>query len=328
MISRNSNPRLDNIIISNNHSNMGGGLAVYQSEPILENITISENETSNSGGGVYIQNSSPQFNNTLISDNSATNYGGAIWIHENSRPIFNRTTLAYNTAFQGNAIVMSDSANPVIINSIIWGSASNPNDVFSYTESGFDPNFITFLYSDYQLGADGVLGESVTVNWLEGNLSADPLFNFPSTVYDYSLQTASPCIDAGINTFVLDGETIVDLQPDQYNGSNPDMGCFENMGTVGINHKGFVPTDFKLSQNFPNPFNPTTTIHYDLPKQSYVNVTIYDLLGQRVKTLIEQNQDAGYKSVQWDATNISSGMYFYQIRVGEYVQTRRMILLK
>ncbi len=85
---------------------------------------------------------------------------------------------------------------------------------------------------------------------------------------------------------------------------------------------------YKLDQNCPNPFNPITTIQYELPQRSDVQVTIYDLLGRDVTTLVSETQDAGYKSIQWDATNVSSGMYFYQIKAGEYIVTRKMLLLK
>ncbi len=94
--------------------------------------------------------------------------------------------------------------------------------------------------------------------------------------------------------------------------------------------------DFYLADNYPNPFNPITTIQYELPQRSDVQITIYDLLGRVVTILVSETQDAGYKSVQWDATNVSSGMYFYQIRVydpdvigaGEFVETRKMVVLK
>jgi len=88
------------------------------------------------------------------------------------------------------------------------------------------------------------------------------------------------------------------------------------------------PTVFAVHQNYPNPFNPVTTIDYDLSEQSHVTITIYDLLGRQIKTLVNQIQDAGYRSILWDATNIPSGMYFYQIKAGEFVQTKKMILLK
>jgi flagellar hook assembly protein FlgD len=91
--------------------------------------------------------------------------------------------------------------------------------------------------------------------------------------------------------------------------------------------------NYQLINNYPNPFNPTTTLRYDLPEQGHVRITIYDKLGREVKTLINQTQDAGYKSVIWDATNdygkpVSAGIYLYQIQAGEFVNTKKMVLLK
>ena len=94
-----------------------------------------------------------------------------------------------------------------------------------------------------------------------------------------------------------------------------------------------MPTEYAIHQNYPNPFNPVTTLRYDLPENALVNITIYDMLGREVKTLINQTQDAGYKSIIWDATNdygkpVSAGIYLYQIQAGEYMLTKKMVLLK
>ncbi len=94
-----------------------------------------------------------------------------------------------------------------------------------------------------------------------------------------------------------------------------------------------IPDVFALHQNYPNPFNPVTTLRYDLPENGLVNIIIYDLLGREVKSLINQTQDAGFKSVIWNATNdfgkpVSAGVYLYQIQAGEFVQTKKMVLLK
>ena len=91
--------------------------------------------------------------------------------------------------------------------------------------------------------------------------------------------------------------------------------------------------EFTLSQNYPNPFNPTTILKYDLPEDAMVNITIYDMMGRRIKTLVNGPKSAGYKSVNWDATNdygrpVSAGIYLYQIHVGEFTQIKKMILLK
>jgi len=94
-----------------------------------------------------------------------------------------------------------------------------------------------------------------------------------------------------------------------------------------------LPFTQKLYNAYPNPFNPITTLRYDLPENSLVTITIYDMLGRQVKTLMDQTQEAGYRSVIWDATNdygkpVSAGIYLYQIQAGEFMQTKKMVLLK
>ena len=95
----------------------------------------------------------------------------------------------------------------------------------------------------------------------------------------------------------------------------------------------YTPTDYFLSQNFPNPFNPMTTVRYELPEDSFVDVTVYDMLGNAVNNLVNTYQSSGYKSIQWDATNnqgepVSAGVYLYSIEAGDFRQTKKMILLK
>jgi len=94
-----------------------------------------------------------------------------------------------------------------------------------------------------------------------------------------------------------------------------------------------TPKVFALHQNYPNPFNPITTIQYDLPDQSQVEIIIFDIMGREVKILVNQKQDFGFKSVVWDATNnlgqpVSAGMYLYRISAGDFHQVKKMILLK
>ena len=85
---------------------------------------------------------------------------------------------------------------------------------------------------------------------------------------------------------------------------------------------------FKLYDNYPNPFNPTTNINYELPITNYVDLSIYNLLGQKVATLISQKQEAGYHSIEWDASNLSAGTYFIKLDAGEFTQIRKAVLLK
>jgi len=94
-----------------------------------------------------------------------------------------------------------------------------------------------------------------------------------------------------------------------------------------------IPTVFSLDQNYPNPFNPSTTINYALPKESNVKITVYNILGQPVRTLVNERQAASYQSIVWDGKNdkgmtVSSGTYIYIITAGDFVQTKKMNLLK
>jgi len=83
-----------------------------------------------------------------------------------------------------------------------------------------------------------------------------------------------------------------------------------------------------LMQNYPNPFNPSTNISYSLPRSSFVTISVYNILGQKVKTLINKNESAGNYTVNFDASRLSSGVYFYSLKAGNYIQTKKMILMK
>jgi hypothetical protein len=89
-----------------------------------------------------------------------------------------------------------------------------------------------------------------------------------------------------------------------------------------------VPLTYVVFQNYPNPFNPSTTITYALPKDSRVSLTIYDVLGRAVATLVNEEQTPGFKSAEWNATGFSSGVYYYKLQAGDFVQTKRLLLLK
>jgi Leucine-rich repeat (LRR) protein len=94
-----------------------------------------------------------------------------------------------------------------------------------------------------------------------------------------------------------------------------------------------IPIAYNLYNAYPNPFNPVTTLRYDLPEDALVNITIYDMMGRLVNNLVSSTQNAGYKSIQWNATNnigkpVSAGLYLYTIEAGKFRQTKKMVLLK
>ena len=115
-------------------------------------------------------------------------------------------------------------------------------------------------------------------------------------------------------------------------GSNYNTPNTFIIGTLSTEEE-LIPNKFALHQNFPNPFNPTTAIRYDLPKEEYVNIVIFDVIGRNIRSLVNQKKNAGYHSIQWDAKNdlgepVSAGMYIYIIHAGEHRSVKKMVLLK
>jgi hypothetical protein len=96
---------------------------------------------------------------------------------------------------------------------------------------------------------------------------------------------------------------------------------------------GVLPREFSLSQSYPNPFNPVCNIDYALPSDCDVKLTVYNILGQKVRVLVDEHQSAGYKSVEWDGKDdqsrqLTTGIYFYRLQAEDFVQSKKMVLIK
>ncbi len=98
---------------------------------------------------------------------------------------------------------------------------------------------------------------------------------------------------------------------------------------TGINDQAFsLPNDFKLEQNYPNPFNPTTTIRYSIPKESFVTIKVYDVIGKEITSLVNERKSTGNYSINFNASNLPSGIYFYRMQAGNFVSTKKLVLLR
>ena len=113
-------------------------------------------------------------------------------------------------------------------------------------------------------------------------------------------------------------------------GTLPDMGAYEYQFLVGIeeNLSSLVPDAYSLLQNYPNPFNPTTTIKYSIPQFNFVTLKVYDVLGNKIASFVNEEKTAGNYTVEFNAANLSSGVYFYRLQAGLFVETKKMLLLK
>jgi hypothetical protein len=110
------------------------------------------------------------------------------------------------------------------------------------------------------------------------------------------------------------------MSPGIYRTVNPVTDLQDNASVI--------PEDFKLSQNYPNPFNPSTTISWQMPVGSWQTLKVYDLLGREVATLIDEYRPAGSYKVEFDGSDLASGTYFYRLQAGDYIETKKLILLK
>jgi flagellar hook assembly protein FlgD len=101
-----------------------------------------------------------------------------------------------------------------------------------------------------------------------------------------------------------------------------------NIGMTSVDDSGPIAVDYSIEQNYPNPFNASTSIHYNLPRASHVKIDIYDILGRKVETLVNETQPAGEHNVIWNSDDNPSGTYFYRIQAGDFVEVNKMVLLK
>src|SRR5205823_3468743 len=104
--------------------------------------------------------------------------------------------------------------------------------------------------------------------------------------------------------------------------------CLEDCGENSAKIDRNLPLVYSLKQNYPNPFNPSTQISYDIPKDGNIKITVFDVLGQEVSILVNKFQKAGMYLVTFDGSNINSGVYFYKIETTDFIETKKMVLMK
>jgi hypothetical protein len=168
------------------------------------------------------------------------------------------------------------------------------------------------------------------------------------------LSATMTMVDADSAVLRIDLSTDIDGQPEvstranivgvlsQYDYSTPLNGFYEFMPrfysdftwlSTGVGEDVTIPNDYALSQNYPNPFNPSTMISFNLKNKAHVSLSIYNIMGAKVNTLVNQELEPGAHSVRWDGVNgagekVSSGIYFYKLDTNEFSATKRMVLLK
>ena len=186
---------------------------------------------------------------------------------------------------------------------------------------------LTFIHLEYnqftgEIPAEiGNLTNLVWLNFVHNQLTGE----IPSSICNLDMNWSDP------NNFNISENQLCPPYPEcieEYVGEQDTANCVQ----VSI-LDGTFPLIYKLHSAYPNPFNPVATLNYDLPEDELVNITIYDMMGRVVKTLINNQQTAGYRTIQWNATNktgqpVSTGLYLYTIEAGKFRQTKKMVLMK
>jgi PKD repeat protein len=276
-----SHARLTGNTIANNRVGQGGsasgaGIYLVDSNPELTGNVIRDNSLgvastytspSGYGAGIYADNSNPTLRNNLISGNtisaSGSSYarGGALYL-SGSGPVLINNTITGNqlTASAGDysaaegAGIYAYLSNPVLVNNILWNDT--PQEIFA---NGSVPSSLTIAYSDLQGGQASIIANGATINWLAGNLDADPRF-MDAANGDFGLQSGSPVVDAGTDYFEWQGNVLVNLSSSDYNGLAPDMGAYESVYTGNTNQppvaaisatpdNGEAPLDIQFSSD-------------------------------------------------------------------------------
>jgi len=184
--------------------------------------------------------------------------------------------------------------------------------------------------SSYDVDSDLTYKLIVTLDY-PGNVYTQDYLNISDastsiSTYEY----ASFMTDFNLTLWNID--YVVEVSDEEFTVIS-QAGEFVLNNTLLSTDSKIIPEVFALHQNYPNPFNPVTSLRYDLPEDGLVNITIYDMMGRIVKTLVNSSQTAGYKSISWNAANdrnesVSAGLYLYRIQAGEFRQTKKMVLLK
>jgi len=159
----------------------------------------------------------------------------------------------------------------------------------------------------------------------------DTLFGVSRRTWEFGVGMVPGVPDAGAGYRITDTIGLTDYG--DYNSALRVIGAIVGSRTYGtvtdvFNSGGVSPVQILLDQNYPNPFNPSTTIKYELPKSSVVRVSVFDMLGRVVSVLVNERKDAGVHEVKFDDSNLASGVYVYRLAAGDFVQSKKMMILK
>jgi len=330
---------IDNCKIAGNFADRRSGLYVLGDNHFdVSNCIFIDNEATTYSAGASFSYSNGRISNCLFISNIAATGGGnwnaggvSVWSGANVD--FVNCTFADNTAAYGAGLCVGSSGIATTTNCIFWDNSTNQIALDDYNNQG---GTLTVDYCDVQYGIDSVnVGSLSTLYWGIGNIDNHPLFTGTGE-HPFSLQDASPCVNTG--TPDTTGLSLPDLDlagNTRIYGGRIDMGAYENQN-VWVGGEELQLTACRLQvRNYPNPTDGISDIRYLVPVSSQqsavdsrVNLSVYDVFGKHVRTLVDREQAAGEYTVRFDGSDLAVGFYIIRLQAGELVETAKMILMR
>lgn len=292
----------------------GGGLYTTGASTALDSLRVIENNAMVGGGAALTGGAQVDVQHSLFAFNSASFYGGGLDYESNAAGLISSNTICGNSApGAGGGGLYLNTSSPDIQNNIsafnIGGAAFANGMALNAAPASLSCNDV---FSNANAQYSGVADPTGT----DGNISADPLF-CDVVAYNYSIANNSPCAPAQTGACGLIGAFGTNC------GGSP----------VPDENPGTVPAVFAVERNFPNPFNPKTTIRFSLAEAARTKVAIFDVSGRLVKTLLNEDLAAKSYEVTWEGRDeqdrsVAAGVYFYQVTSGAHQAVGRMALVK
>ncbi|MBK9097726.1 MAG: T9SS type A sorting domain-containing protein [bacterium] len=268
---------------------------------------------------------------TWLGESRITAVGNTVWFSTNYR-LFKSTDKGYTWTF-----LFNEQQYFGWLPSIAF--QDNQTGIYALKIAGYGTNHI------YKKTTDGGTTWSTLSNSILDNLAPSCIQYILGTNSVYvavggrtpTMRGTAVTYDAGESWTLIDtvGVFLINFVNDQFGwGSQYATNIvYKYVGPRIINSVeeeviDLTPTGYSLSQNYPNPFNPSTTFRYSVPTQSKVVIKVYDILGNEIATLMDEEKSVGTHELTWNAVGLSSGIYFYQLKAGSYIETKKMILLK
>jgi len=363
-----SSPTISNMIISENEvfagisvDGFGGGIFMRNSSSVLKNVIIKNNYVKGFGGGIYCQDSDLQLNNVVITGNEAEwGAGGGICCSGSTLSLMNITISDNGSTEGGGGITFHECSNATLTNAIInsngtgglggggincYNSNLNMNNVkidentaphgggiaFVRFEGFDDSSTVTMLNvtindNSAVFGNGRGFGGGIYTGW-HTRIEFDNVNR--CNIYNNSADSSGNDLYSETDTIIhVVVDTFTVLIPDSTHAYPLNKFTFNILNPTSISEGSNLPIEFAINQNYPNPFNPSTKIKYSIPHSSKVVIKVFDILGREIETLVNEEKPAGNYELTWYVKGLSSGVYFYRIQAGSFVETKKMILMK